>query len=82
VAIGLSTSGRSANVIEGLAAANARGLRTVALCGRASPALRRQAEFCVFTPAADTARVQECHMLVGHIICEIVERSLFPREAR
>jgi D-sedoheptulose 7-phosphate isomerase len=81
VAIGLSTSGRSANVIGALEAAQAGGLRTVALCGRASPALRRRAEFCLFTPARDTARVQECHMLVGHIICELVERSLFPRAA-
>jgi D-sedoheptulose 7-phosphate isomerase len=82
VAIGLSTSGRSANVIGALEAAQAGGLRTVALCGRASAALRRRAEFCLVTPARDTARVQECHMLVGHIICELVERSLFPRAAR
>jgi D-sedoheptulose 7-phosphate isomerase len=79
VAIALTTSGRSANVIAGVEAAQARGLRTVALCGRASPALRRAAELCLFTPAAETARVQECHMLVGHILCELVERSLFPR---
>jgi D-sedoheptulose 7-phosphate isomerase len=78
VALGLTTSGRSANVVLALAAARARGLRTVALCGRLTPEIRGAAELCLSTPARDTARVQECHMLVGHIVCELVERDLFP----
>src|SRR4051794_4966772 len=79
VAIGLSTSGRSQNVLLALDAALERDMRTVALCGVAAPELRRRAELCLCTPARETARVQECHMLIGHIVCELVERALFPR---
>src|SRR3954447_9987595 len=71
VAIALTTSGRSPNVVLGLEAAQARGLRTIALCGRPSPVLERQAELCLCTPARETARIQECHMLIGHIVCEL-----------
>ena len=81
VAIGLTTSGRSRNVALGLAAARAGGLRTAALCGMVTPELESSAELCVCTPARETARVQECHMLVGHIVCELVERALFPLPA-
>src|SRR5205085_100181 len=63
VAVGLTTSGRSANVALALSAARARDLRTVALCGEATPELQASAELCLATPAAETARVQECHML-------------------
>jgi D-sedoheptulose 7-phosphate isomerase len=79
VAVGLTTSGRSANVVLALSAARARGLRTVALCGEATPELSASAELCLAAPAGETARVQECHMLIGHIVCELVERSLFPQ---
>lgn len=78
VAVGLTTSGRSANVVLGLAAARAHGLRTAALCGASTPELSSTVDLCLCMPARDTARVQECHMLVGHIVCELVERALFP----
>jgi D-sedoheptulose 7-phosphate isomerase len=78
VALGLTTSGRSANVVRALEAARARELHTVAFCGRRTPALEQSADLCVCTPARETARVQECHMLLGHIVCELVERALFP----
>src|SRR4051794_10421257 len=82
IAIGLTTSGCSPNVILALEAAYERDLRTVALCGARSPALERCTELCLCTPARETARVQECHMLIGHIVCELVERALFPPDAR
>src|SRR4051812_48584850 len=78
VAIGMSTSGRSENVLLGMRAAAERDLRTVALCGGRAPALEHCCELFLHTPARDTARVQECHMLLGHIVCELVERALFP----
>src|SRR4051812_27209479 len=78
VAIAMSTSGHSENVLLGMRAAAANDLRTVALCGGRAPALRRCCELFLHTPARDTARVQECHMLLGHIVCELVERALFP----
>src|SRR4051794_10681726 len=79
VAIGLTTSGRSENVLLAFDAALERDMRTVALCGAAAPELERRTELCLCTPARETARVQECHMLIGHIVCELVERALFPR---
>jgi D-sedoheptulose 7-phosphate isomerase len=78
VAIGITTSGRSANVVEGLKAARDADLRTVALCGVLTRELERVAEFYLCTPMRETARIQECHMLLGHILCELVERALFP----
>ena len=77
VAIGISTSGTSANVIEGMRAARAGGLRTVALTGAAGGRLDAEAEHCLRMPSAETARIQECYMLVGHLLCELVERSIF-----
>jgi D-sedoheptulose 7-phosphate isomerase len=77
VAIGLSTSGRSQNVIEGLRAARAGGLRTAALTGADGGDLPGIAELCLRMPVHETARVQECSMLVGHTVCELVEASLF-----
>lgn len=74
VAVGITTSGRSANVIEGLRTAAALGLTTIVLCGSSPPDL---AIDCVIpVPSSDTPRVQECHALVGHILCEIVEASI------
>jgi D-sedoheptulose 7-phosphate isomerase len=77
VAIGISTSGRSANVIRGLETAAARGLTTVALTGSGGEALRAICDHCLCVPSRDTARIQECHMLVGHTLCEAVEAELF-----
>jgi len=78
IALGLTTSGRSPNVVLALAAARARGLRTAALCGDRTPELESTVDLLLCTPARETARVQECHMLVGHIVCELVERALYP----
>jgi D-sedoheptulose 7-phosphate isomerase len=78
VAIGLTTSGCSPNVVLGLSAARAIGLHTVALSGYSTPALESCAEVLICTPAPETARVQECQMLLGHIVCELVERTMFP----
>jgi D-sedoheptulose 7-phosphate isomerase len=77
VAIGISTSGTSPNVVAGLRAARAAGLHTVALTGAAGGDLPAEAERCLQMPSTDTARVQECYMLVGHLVCELVERTLF-----
>jgi D-sedoheptulose 7-phosphate isomerase len=79
VAIALSTSGTSANVVAGLSAARQLGLRTVALTGEAGGGAGEEAELCLRMPVQDTARVQECTMLVGHTMCELVEQALFGR---
>ncbi|MEN3279572.1 MAG: D-sedoheptulose 7-phosphate isomerase [Solirubrobacteraceae bacterium] len=77
VAVGLSTSGRSRNVVEGLRAAGQAGLRTAALTGADGGELPEVVDLCLRMPAQETARVQECSMLVGHTVCELVEASLF-----
>lgn len=77
VAIGISTSGRSQNVVEGLRAARAGGLHTVALAGTPGGVLPHEAEHCLRMPATEAARVQECYMLVGHVVCELVENAIF-----
>jgi phosphoheptose isomerase len=73
VALAISTSGRSANVVAGLQAAAARGLTTIALTGHDGGAVGRLAQIHVNVPDASAARVQEVHRTLLHAICEIVE---------
>jgi D-sedoheptulose 7-phosphate isomerase len=77
VAIGFSTSGGSRNVARALEAARDCGLHTAAVTGAAGGDVLRAADLGLRMPGRDTARVQECTMLVGHTVCELVERSLF-----
>lgn len=76
LAIGISTSGQSANVVEGLRAARARGLRTIAITGRDGGAAGALADIHINVPDPSTARVQEAHRTLIHAICELVEREL------
>jgi D-sedoheptulose 7-phosphate isomerase len=76
VAIGLSTSGDSENVLRALEAANDRDMITVAMTGRRGGKAATVARHTLRMPTDDTPRVQECQMLVGHTICELVEREL------
>jgi len=76
VALALSTSGRSANVLRGLETATARGLRTIAFTGASGADCSELAELCVRIPSVETARVQECTMILCHAICEWVERRV------
>jgi D-sedoheptulose 7-phosphate isomerase len=76
VAIGISTSGASANVENGLQTARRLGAHAAALTGAAgSERLAAHAD-CVVAPTADTARIQEAHILFGHVLCELVDASL------
>lgn len=77
VAIGLSTSGNSPNVIAALRTARERGLHTVGLTGESGGGMRDEAEVCICVPSRDTPRIQEAHMLIGHIWAELVEHALF-----
>jgi D-sedoheptulose 7-phosphate isomerase len=71
--IGLSTSGRSPNVIEAIRAASQIGARTVALLGAQGP-LADVADIAVHIPSQSVPRIQEAHMLIGHLICEMAQR--------
>ena len=76
--IGISTSGNSANILKAIEAAHQKGIYTVGLCG-AGGKIMSKANTCLNMPSSCTPRIQECHIMVGHIICEIVENQLFPR---
>jgi D-sedoheptulose 7-phosphate isomerase len=79
VALGISTSGASANVLAALRTARARRLQTIALTGRDGAAVGRAAAIHVNVPSESTARVQEVHRTLLHVICDIVERSVAGR---
>lgn len=77
VALGLSTSGRSPNVLAGLAAARQRGMHTIGLCGSYSEAMAPLCEVLVSAPCQETPRVQEVHGFCVHLLCELVDYKLF-----
>lgn len=79
VLIGLSTSGNSVNVIKALEVANAIGMVTVAFTGETGGKMKDCAKYLINIPSKDTPRIQECHMILGHTICELVEIALFPK---
>jgi D-sedoheptulose 7-phosphate isomerase len=76
IAMAISTSGRSANVLAGAAAAGALGLRTIALTGAGGGELAAAVDIAIAVPATETARVQEAHILIAHVLCELVEREI------
>lgn len=80
VAIGISTSGNSENVILALDAARDKGLVTVAFTGDSGGRLKDRVDYCLRIPSSDTARIQEGHITAGHIMCELVEKALFAEE--
>jgi D-sedoheptulose 7-phosphate isomerase len=77
VAIGLSTSGRSPNVVAGLETARRRGLSTVALTGAGGSQLVAPCTVGICVDSEDTARIQESHIVIGHVLCELAELQLF-----
>lgn len=77
VLVGLSTSGNSENVVRAFEKAKEQGVVTIALTGQTGGKLKAIADHYFCVPSTDTPRIQEVHMLVGHIICEYVELRLF-----
>ncbi len=80
VLVGISTSGNSKNVVLAMKEAQKRGLVTIGFTGEAGGEMRNCSDILVNIPSTDTPRIQECHILVGHIICELTEASLFERK--
>jgi D-sedoheptulose 7-phosphate isomerase len=76
VAMGISTSGNSPNVLLGLAKAKEMGMTTVALAGASGGKMRRSADYCICVPSDETPRIQECHILIGHVIAELAEKAM------
>lgn len=79
VFVGLSTSGRSPNILKALQAARAKGLVTVGLTGRGGGRMPEFCDHCLRTPSDDTPRIQEGHITIGHTVCWLIEREVFPR---
>ncbi|MGZ3903675.1 MAG: D-sedoheptulose-7-phosphate isomerase [Bacteroidia bacterium] len=80
VLIGLSTSGNSENVVNALKTANELGMITIGFTGEGGGKMKEHCNYLIAIPSKDTPRIQECHMLFGHSICEVVETSLFPKK--
>jgi D-sedoheptulose 7-phosphate isomerase len=76
VAIGISTSGNSPNVIEGVKQASKQKLKTIGLTGKDGGAIAKCVDLSIVVACANTARIQECHITIGHILCELVETEL------
>lgn len=77
VAIGISTSGNSSSVVNALETARLKGMVTVGMTGESGGLLKSHADFCMQVPSRETARIQECHIVIGHILCDYVEEELF-----
>jgi D-sedoheptulose 7-phosphate isomerase len=76
VAVGLSTSGSSANVVRGIRRARELGISTIALTGASGGLLKSLADVLIAVPTDKTPRIQECHILAGHALCDVVESLL------
>ena len=77
VLVGISTSGNSANILEAIKVAKEQGMIVVSMTGATGGKMKEGSDYLVNIPSGDTPRIQEAHITVGHIICEIVENNLF-----
>lgn len=77
VFIAISTSGASRNVLRALDYAKTVGIRTIGLKGNAETAMDTLCDICIAVPSRSTPRIQEAHIVIGHIICELIEQSMF-----
>jgi D-sedoheptulose 7-phosphate isomerase len=77
VAVGISTSGNSPNVLKGLEKARALKCKTIALLGCGGGKIAAAADLAVIVPGKATPRIQESHITIGHILCSLIERELF-----
>jgi D-sedoheptulose 7-phosphate isomerase len=80
ILIALSTSGNSKNVLEAVKQAKIQGMTVIGLTGKKGGALAKETELCLKVPSDNTARIQEMHITIGHILCEIIENTLFQND--
>lgn len=80
VIVGISTSGNSKNVVKAFEIAKQKGMSVVALTGEGGGKMGEMADVLLAVPSKDTPRIQECHIMIGHIVCEMVEKTLFPKQ--
>lgn len=77
VLIGLSTSGNSKNILNAFAAAKTLGTITIGFTGASGGKMKEASDYLINVPSSDTPRIQESHIMIGHIICELVEAKIF-----
>lgn len=77
VFIGISTSGNSKNIIKAFEKCKGKSILTIGLTGESGGEMESLCDFCIKVPSAETPRIQESHILIGHIICSIIEKELF-----
>ncbi len=80
IAVGISTSGRATNIIEGILAARNKGILTIGLTGAGGGKLVEVVDLAFIVPSSDTPRIQEAHITVGHLICQLVEEKLSEKD--
>ncbi|MBR5254447.1 MAG: D-sedoheptulose 7-phosphate isomerase [Bacteroidales bacterium] len=80
VLVGISTSGNSKNVLEAQKVAKQKGMKIISLTGESGGEMKNTADCLINVPSKLTPRIQESHIMIGHIICQIVEENLFPRK--
>ena len=78
ILVGISTSGNSTNVVRAIQKAKELGMITVGFTGKNGGAMRNICDIMICVPSEDTPRIQEAHILVGHIICQLIEQEMFP----
>lgn len=77
VLVVISTSGNSTNIVEAAKLAKSMGLKVIALTGKTGGKLLKLCDVLLNVPSTDTPRIQECHIMMGHILCEHIEKELF-----
>lgn len=79
VLIGISTSGNSRNILEAYGVCKDMGINIISMTGETGGKMKELSDLLLNVPSTDTPRIQESHILIGHIICELVESAIFPR---
>ncbi len=80
VLIGLSTSGNSKNIINAFDVAKEKGVITIGFTGTTGGKMKAVSDYLINVPSSDTPRIQESHILLGHIVCQLVEENLYPQD--
>ncbi len=78
MALAITTSGRSPNTSAAVTACRAAGIKTIGLTSTKGTEFARTVDVALIVPSESTPRIQECHITIGHILCELVEEALFP----
>ena len=79
VFIGISTSGKSRNILNALSEGRRRGITTVGFCGANTKEFLNRCDYVFSAPSSSTPKIQEMHIIVGHILCGLIEGAIFPR---